>query len=592
MPGDAGMTLDLTGRTPLSPDHAKMLNALAVELRPRIVELVDQLSLKRVDDIDWWVTPLASRNPFASRLFLSGCRIALLDSLLAMHKVPAEVWVDSPAMADLASRLGSRHGVRLRVRITWSQYLRDAVWHPARNLLTSLFHAVMQFTCAKLLLPHPATPSGFPLVLVDTFLYSGSVRDGVFHDRHFPGIAEYLTVEELARLRYFPTFYKVRNYAKAFYRLRGLRGSFLFKEDHLRLCDYFYAFGHGFRVGRIRQGETLMLNGLALNALMREELRRGWMWPSAIEALLKYRAIRQMSEAGIRIERVLDWFENQDIDRGANAAYRRYFPDAEVVGYIGYVASQHYLCMYPSPAEKTAQVLPTRLAVMGQGFVDIIREFCPDFVVDVAPALRYAEQATSSGRVPAGDALTILVALPVVRQEALEIMEAIRLMLQGIAGTPLSAGKVHVYVKPHPASDIPRGDTLGLASDSGMDVTWVSDRLDRLLLQADVLVSAASSACFEALTMGVPVVVFGSSHGLTCVPIPSAVSQERWQVCYSWMEMLSAIIAFRADRGADATKHIEAGKQLRQRYMEAVSKIEVRRLVIGIEAKDNWGVPA
>lgn len=585
------MTLDLTGHTPLSPENARKLNELAIGLRPCIMELIDRISSERPDDIDWWVTPLASRNPFASRLFLSCCRIALLDDLLASHTVPTEVWVDSRAMADLASRLGSRHGVKLQIRIARNRHLYDRVWQPARNLLTALFHEGMQSACAKLLLPRSTTPAVDAYIVVDTFLYAGSIRSGVFHDRHFPDIAGSLTAEENRQLRYFPTFYKIRNYPGLFRRLRGLRERFLFKEDYLRLRDYFYAFGHGFRIAHIGLKAPLMLNGMPMNALLREELRRGWMWPSAIEALLKYRAIRRMSEAGVGIGRVLDWFENQDIDRGANAAYRRYYPNIEVVGYIGYVASQHYLCMYPSPAEKTARVLPTRLAVMGQGFVDIIREFCPDFVVDVAPALRYAEQATSSGRVP-GDALTILVALPVVRQEALEIMEAIRFMLQGIAGTPLSAGKVHVYVKPHPASDIPRGDTLGLASDSGMDVTWVSDRLDRLLLQADVLVSAASSACFEALTLGVPVVVFGSSHGLTCVPIPSAVSQERWQVCYSWMEMLAAIIAFRVDRGADATKYIEAGKQLRQRYMEAVSKAEVRRLVIGIEAKDNGGVPA
>ncbi|MFZ3018234.1 MAG: hypothetical protein WA056_07255 [Gallionella sp.] len=571
------MTLDLTGRTPLSPEHAKALNELAIGLRPRIVALIDQMSSEQGNNIDWWVTPLASRNPFASRLFLSCCRIALLDRLLAIQQVPAEIWVDSRAMADLASRLGSRHGIRLQIRVARNQYLRDLVWRPVRSLLTALYHVVMQFACARLLLPRPLASGNSSHIVVDTFLYSGSIREGAFHDRHFPGIAQSLTAEERSRLRYFPTFYKVRNYPKLFRQLRGLRGSFLFKEDHLRLRDYFYAFGHGIRIWRIRPGASLMLNGLPLNALMLEELRRGWMWPSAIEALLKYRAIFRMSEAGIKIGRVLDWFENQDIDRGANAGFRRYYPGTEVVGYIGYVASQHYLCMYPTPAEVKAGVLPTRFAVMGRGFIDTLKEFCPDLVVEVAPALRYSEQTPSSER--NSEELSIVVALPVVRAEALEILDAIRHLLHGLKETSLAATKVHVRIKPHPASDIPRDDSFGLAPGAGVRVTWVSEKLDLLLRQADVLVSAASSACFEALTMDVPVVVLGSSYGITFIPIPQAIPQGRWQVCYSWNEMLSAIMAFRGAAAPD--RDMDIALRLQAEYLEPVDRQGVRRLVLG-----------
>lgn len=575
------MILDITGGMPLSSENARRLNELAVELRPRIVALIDQMSLEQGGNIDWWVTPLASRNPFASRFFLSCCRLALLDSLLANQYVPKEVLVDSSAMAELATRLGKKHGVIFQVSIPRFQYWRDFVLRPARNILTGIFHEALQFMCSQLSLSRPADSGRCSLILVDTFLYADSVKNGNFRDKHFPDIVQSLTAEERARLRYFPTFYKVRNYPRVFRQLRRLRGSFLLKEDYLHLRDYLYAFGHGIRVGRIRPGASLMLNGLPLNAIMLEELRRGWMWPSAIEALLKYRAICRMSEAGVKIGRVLDWFENQDIDRGANAGYRRYYPNIEVVGYIGYVASQHYLCMHPTPAEVKAGVLPTRFAVMGRGFVDTLKEFCPDLVVDVAPALRYSAQTPSLER--NSEELSIIVALPVVRAEALEILDAVRHLLYGLKETSLEATKVHVRIKPHPASDIPRDDAFGLAPGASVRVTWVSERLDLLLRQADVLVSAASSACFEALTMGVPVIVLGSCYGLTYVPIPQAIPQLRWQVCYSWQEMLTAIIAFREERMTGDKKDIREDKLLRDEYLESISKKGVRHLVLGID---------
>lgn len=578
-PDNAGMMLDLTGHSPLSPKHAKTLNELAVGLRPRIVELIDRMSSERLGDIDWWVTPLASRNPFASRFYLSCCRIALLDSILANQDAPEEVLVDSAAMADLASQLGKQHGVAFRISVPRLQYWRDFVVRPARSLLTGIFHEVMQLLCARSLLPRPTAVSGTPLILVDTFFYAASVRSGKFHDRHFPDLAESLTEEEGARLRYFPTFYKIRNYPKAFRSLRGLRGSFLFKEDYLSLSDYLYAFGHGFRVRRIKPDKQLILDGLPMNALMHEELRRGWMYPSAIEALLKYRAIRRMSEVGVGIERVVDWFENQDIDRGANAGYRRYYPDTEVVGYIGYVASQHYLCMYPSPAEEMAKVLPTRFAVMGRGFADTPKEFCPDLIVDVAPALRYSAQSSSTVRTATESRLSIAAALPVVRAEATEILDAIRLLLQGLKDSSLASVHIHLYIKPHPASDISRDYEFGISSDMKVGVSWVDEKLDSLLNRTDVLVSAASSSCFEALTMGVPVVVFGSCYGLTYIPIPQAIPQVRWQVCYSWEEMLSAFVKYREGRTADA--EMENARSLREEYLEPVSREGVRRLVLG-----------
>lgn len=582
---NAGMMLDLTGHSPLSPKHAKTLNELAIGLRPRIVELIDRMSSERLGDIDWWITPLASRNPFASRFYLSCCRIALLDSILAHKDTPEEVLVDSAAMADLASQLAKKHGVPFRISVPRLQYWRDFVVRPARSLLTGIFHEAMQLLCARILLTRPTAVGGSPLILVDTFLYAASVRNGKFHDRHFPDIAVSLTEEEDARLRYFPTFYKIRNYPKAFRGLRGLRGSFLFKEDYLRLSDYLYAFGHGFRVRRIKPASQLMLDGLPMNELIHEELRRGWMWPSAIEALLKYRAIRRMSEVGVGIERVVDWFENQDIDRGANAGYRRYYPDTEVVGYIGYVASQHYLCMYPSPAEEMAKVLPTRFAVMGRGFVDTPKEFCPDLIVDVAPALRYSAQSSSTVRSTSENRLSIVVALPVVRAEAMEILDAIRRLLQGLKESSLATVYLHFYIKPHPASDISRDYEFGLSSEMEVGVSWVDEKLDSLLNKTDVLVSAASSSCFEALTMGVPVVVFGSCYGLTLIPIPRAIPQGQWQVCYSWEGMRGAMITLREDRNRGEDRRCAIVSKLRDAYLEPVSRKGVRSLVLGINGE-------
>lgn len=577
------MTLDLSGRTPLNPENSRRLEEIAVKLRPRVVELLDRVSYRNMVNIDWWVSPTASRNPFTGRFFLSCCRIFLLESLLALNKVPSQVLVDSREMAVLAGSLEKKYRASFRIRIVGAMYWRNLVGIPVRNILASLFHQIVPYIFSRVLLSRPVFAKNEPLILIDTFLYSESLKDGIFQDRHFPGIRDALNTVELQRLRYFPTCYKIRNYPGLLWRLRSARAMFFLKEDFLKFGDYIFAFAHIFRAGRVDRTVSMEMDGLNLGGLFQEDLLRGRTWPGAIESLLKYRAIRRMSESGVKITRVLDWFENQDIDRGANAGYRRFYPGIEVVGYIGFVASQHYLCMYPTAAELEAKVLPTRIAVMGRGFVETIKEFCPDMAVEVAPALRYPVRIPSTIYSSKPNKLTMLVALPVVRAEALEILDAVRHFVQGLEGTSLETVEKQILIKPHPASDISRDDTFSTQASSKIDINWVDEKLDSLLLNCDVLVSVASSACFEALAMGVPVVVFGSGYGLTYIPIPQPIPPERWRVCYSWEEMLSAIMEFRTNDVSAARTESSAARQLQEEYLETVSRKGIRHLVLGAD---------
>ena len=575
------MSLDISGRRPLSSGNARMLNELAVELRPQLVKLIDQISSEQLNNMDWWVTPLASRNPFASNLFLNCCRLMLLEKLLELQQAPAEVWVDSPAMLKLAEKLASEHCVKLKVRVARLQYWHENFLRPLKSLLVSIYHSASQLACAKLIMPQQSVADS-PLIVIDTFVYSSSIKNGVFYDRNFPSINEHLEPEERLRLRYFPTFYKIRNYPKIFLKLRSLRGSFLLKEDYLKLSDYFYAFGHGVRVRRIKIQPRLMFGRLPLNLMLCEELRRGWMWPSAIEGLLKFRAIARMSHANVQVGRALDWFENQDIDRGANAGFRRYYPNTEVVGYVGYAASQHYLCMYPSAEEMRARILPTRFAVMGSGFVNTMSEFCPDAIVEIAPALRYSAQPQKVQNGNASEVFSILVALPVIRAEALEVLATIVPLLAGFKEIQLAGRKIQFFIKPHPAGESMRNYDFGDFSNSSV-IKWADESLDKLLGRADVLISTASSACFEALMMGVPVVVLGSRYGLTFVPIPLAIPQEQWKICYSWKEMQYAIEALHDESIEELESNSLATKLLRREYLEPVSRAGVRRFFLGVD---------
>lgn len=573
--------LDISGRSPLSPTEARRIEAVAEELRHSFIELVDQMSLQNIDNIDWWVLPLATRNTFTSPFFMDCCRARMLDDLLSSPPQGLEtVVVGSPGMARVAQKIVKQRGSTCCIEFDRGIYLRQVLFRTFRNFFGAAVLSVSQWVFANILVNGIKNDKLQPLILVDTFLYPNSIRGGKFFDRHFPGIETELDPNELNRLFYFPTFYGTRNFAAAFHQLRKLKTNFLLKEHYLRITDYLYALGHGLRIFRLKLADPLVLGEMDVSAIAQDNLGVHCSPPSVIEALLKYRAIDRMHQAGLRISRVIGWFENQDINRAVNAGFRRFYPNCSVIGYVGYVPSSHYLCAKPTSTELAAAVLPTRVAVMGRGFIEAIREYAPGLDVGVAPALRYQHLFVPLPRQTESAQLEILVALPVVRTEALEVIAAVRSSIPGIRTSTRTA--IKVVIKPHPATIILSEHLSSLSDDPEVLVEWSNDRLDHLLARADVMISTASSACFEALALGVPAVVIGNLKGLTYVSIPRGVPEGLWQLFYPGESLAVAVETLRHAWASARANGTNAAAELRETYLEPVTSNGIRELIVGV----------
>ena len=73
---------------------------------------------------------------------------------------------------------------------------------------------------------------------------------------------------------------------------------------------------------------------------------------SSIEALLRFRLVMRLSEAEVKVHRVIEWFENQEIDHGIIVGWRTFYSTTHIVGYQGFFASRNYLCMFPLSLER------------------------------------------------------------------------------------------------------------------------------------------------------------------------------------------------------------------------------------------------
>lgn len=561
----------MTGREPLESEAIPLFNEVVEITKYEYIALIEGSSMQFGHSIDWWVTATASRNVLAGSLFQQCCYLRFIQRLLDDDIRIDEVIVDSHHLADIARKLFApcEQSVNVVIAVSFGQRVQRLL-RPLRNILASLFHVFTPFMLAKIFSAEKAGSPDIPVTLIDTFIYETSFKNG-FYDRHYPDIETWLTDGEVARIYYLPTYYKIRNYVQIMKALRA-QPRFLLKEDYLKLSDYLFAITHGVRLLSTVRNHSFVFGGLDITALFRTEFYYHFASSSSIEGLLKYRLAMRMREKGIVVNRLINWFENQEIDHGLNAGFRKYSPDTEVVGYQGYVIPRLYLCAYPTEQERLSQVIPDVIAVPGSGWLEVVKAFCPKLKVVTAPAFRFQalwQQEKPSEMSSEG---SVLVALPIDVRGAVNILDTISGMSD--------IGRISFAVKAHPATpkDIINSKLTKPLPES---VHFVSGSFDDLIQSVRLLISGASSVCLETIARGIPVIVVGNSFGVTQNSIPDAVPGDIWKLCYSSEQLSDAVSCFLQ---AAPEEFSVIGKSVREEYFNPVSSASVRKLLGYISA--------
>ena len=564
------MRLDLTGSVSLRREHAAQLDAIAAELRRPYVDLVSQLGAPYGADLDWWVPPLASRNTYVCPLFRRLCQVELARRLSAAGGISGIV-VDTPAMAELLRETVSPN-VQVLSALTPARWRLGMVLDILRRLAATLYACAGRYAFPRLIPPHGRSLPREPITLVDTFMYPESIRDGAFCDRHYPGMMEMLDDDERRRVFWAPVYYRVRNHARLFSRLRACRDNLLLAEDYLRFGDYAYAIGHFLR-GRHALPDVDFL-GLGIGPLVREAHAEAHAGSGSIEGLLRHRFALRLREAGVKLQRVVEWFENQEIDHGAVSGWLTFHPDTHVVGYQGFLASRTYLCMFPLDSERALGLLPHSVGVMGPALAEPAREFCPGLEVTTAPAFRFDALWHLPNENPPHEGVTVLVSLPLDAGQTRQILEVLG---TAIGRSPEFDGW-QVRIKPHPAfprDQFEEGATMGLQSGW----TLVEGDLDGLIEEADLFVGNASSACVQAIVHGVPVAVVGGRARPTLNPIPEWVDGALWSVCHCAEDLRETLTRLARCDGETRARRRGAGASVRERLFRPVTRTAVLELL-------------
>jgi hypothetical protein len=554
----------------LDSDNNKLVDYIAENIRKEYVNYLINIGKDNEKNIDWWVLEFVSRNTLMSQLFQNICFLTMLKKRIEEGYVYNEVIVDSLSLKKAIEKNFYKYNFKVN-------YKGRSIIHIYLSRINSYFKTFRQissrflaawFTCKD----KRIFKTDRALTLLDVFVLQNSFDKGIFLDRYYPKLLELIDSDEKEYTYYVPTFYGIKNYKKVFIEMRKSKQNFLIKEDYLKLKDYLFALLYPLRLNKLKIKYRNFL-GLDINPLIMEEMANDRVSHSSIYSLLNYCFSKRLKKNGIKLKVVINWFENQIIDHGFNSGFRKYYPESKLIGYLGVPLLDNYLSLFPTEQERICKVIPKEINIIGRGYINMVKEFCPKLQVKVVPAFRYSEVWNKRNYFPDKNKCSILIALPILIDESDEIID---IVLKAICSSNID--NCIFKIKPHPTYDIEKISNKWSKKLPEM-FKLVEGEFNSYVEESDILISSASTVCLETLTKGIPVIVIGNSLGLTQLSIPKSISDNVWKLCYSVSDVVEAIKLYAKKDINTLNTYKKIGYEIRDNFFEPVTELSARKFL-------------
>ncbi len=522
------MQLDLSSKGKLSIEDSILIDSVAPqvvkEYNKIIEELVNVNNLKGLD----LILSVISRNPFHSSVLLSLCKLSLLEEKLNKNESISSVVIENKATYLATKTIIERYrsNTTIVVKSNYAGVLLVIITF--LKFIKSLYMIIISWLWPRITRIYRDKPKG-SIVFVDNFILPNSFnKEGDFVERYYTGYDRYLSDTQRQKVWYSPTlfgFKTLRQYFKMSVQSKKSRHNFLFQESWLTFYDYIYAL-YLTAIIPLKVKNLPLFRGCNIHQLLISEAKKDIFSPSLVMSICKFRFIKNLRIARVDVCQVVDWNENQAIDKALNLGFHKYYPDVVVKGYQGYVSPPYEAHKVPQSFELENSTLPSQLYVISENYKKTVLDSCPNFDVRVASAFRFSYLYDVDRSKVISDEPTILIALPMNINESISILNSC-IQLQSIIDI-----KVTILVKHHPGYNKKEfAKKVPLFLDDSFVQT--NDSMVDLLGSISLLISSASSVCAEAASLGIPVAIHGNRYGVTMSPIIDGVNSFSNNIFYS-----------------------------------------------------------
>ena len=566
-------TIDLLN---LSSAHTSLLNSISSDIKKDYNDLIRNILENTDKSIYWIVCPLISRNNWFGTLFMDLCYIELVKSIIINENITNFILPSNRLKVTLNSFFKDNNELSLIViENSFLEYI---------NIIQSVFKSFLKNILTSIVL-----------------LFNSSLKNRnniLNHKRQLTLIDMYVTNSEFKNEKYKSRFYNKENFwnninegikndlffvpelefsikqilssslSRSIKVLNNSNEKILFKNDFLKIKDFFFALLAPFKIYK-PDFSNIIFRGFNISSLLKYDFNRNLCNTNSFYGILNYSFLKNLKTNKIKLKKIILWFENQPSDKGFSAGVKDFFPTIKFKGFQNFVVSYHYNHhLIPTVYESELKIIPNEILVIGKKIIPLIKEFNKDLNVSLAPGLRFQHLYNIKREKEISN--IIFICLPMDLKAAINIINISSDFLTSLSG-------YNLFLRPHPNTDLK--SIIKLYPTFFSNIKIVNDNLDAYLKKSKVLISAASTICFESIACGIPTIVIEIKSELNRNPIPYGINPIIWRVCYEKSTFIKSINLFLSYGIKDLKKLIIFSNELKRNYFKKVTKENVNFFV-------------
>lgn len=515
----------------LSINDVKLLNNISDQIKDDFHRLIEQLYNSVENNIFWNVNILLSRNNFQSNLFLNLCYLELVKQrkVDSVNKIVVQNYCQKLILKDYCIK----NKIELKYNFSFlnsAKFFFKPIFSTFNNFIFSLnsfFAKNIQRKKRIKLLKHKLT-------LIDLFVTPHEFKNAEYISRHYPKSDFWNLIPDEKKIKtyFLPEIVNTKKVQQIIEKLEYSDENFIFKSDFLKISDYLKAIFFPLFNRKIKFN-NYSFRGFNIAPLLKYDYFDNLNNGNSFKGILNFYFFKRLKENNVNLDLVVNWFENQMLDRGFNFGVRCFYPNIFHIGFQPFIQALNYsfhLC--PIPIEARKKVIPKQIVVIGENLKKGLSQFFINLNIISGPAIRYSYIQNINNSQNFSNRNNILVALPTSVTESRDIL---KIVSEGYLEYPL----FKFYIKPHP--DLNMNLLINEFKDFLVNVKLVDNPIQELLKKSKILITNGSSVAMESLAFGVPVSIIASTNGIKQNPIPNEIDNEFWSLCYTKKELVNFI---------------------------------------------------
>ncbi|GEM_PF-3108287 len=545
--------------------YGKKLYEITKTKRNQFILWIDQVAACFLDRKEWLFSVPAVKNTYISNLFLYTCYLSFLEDFIKEGKQVDFILVDSPALASTFEENFS-DSITISPINRWLNldFYFNVFIKSILRLGKYFIEFGRRFISAKIVLKNRGRQllkGKKNLVLIRNFMIGefSDTPDDFLESHYFQGLYDYLGKKNYTPF-FFPVITKASNYRRLYRKVSKSKKTIIFPEEFLKLRDYLYAFLAPLRALSLRLPAPCY-GQYQLGRLLKEEYYSNLTEHGFLYATLLSCSGKRFKEHNLAPLGIINWMENQSLEKGLIKGFKEHFPDLYVIGSQPFFIQENYLAPVSSNQEKQSGLLPEKIVVLGPAGKKLATEFIKDIQVDYSPPFRYASVVPEPLANNQGNNLLVLFTI--------DFKNAIDMMQILLKIGPHLESFDRIMIKLHPAASFDEKKLVkALGQNLSSQYEFFHGRIEEYLHKTAIgFCAGASSAVVQLVMRGIQVITLGEPYALTLECLFCKKDSDIWQVCFSCEDVVEAINYFKIIKKERPQDLIQKAKEFRRFFI-------------------------